>query len=82
MTQANNIERSFILQAMVSMAVADGNVPESKAASISSLYAQVTGDVVRTDEITSAPRAYRRSEERCVGKECASVIRFSGVPET
>ena len=59
MTQANSIERSFILQAMVSMAVADGDVPESKAASISTLYAQVTGDVVSMDEITSAPCAYR-----------------------
>ena len=59
MTQANNIERSFILQAMVSMAAADGDVLEIETAAIGALYAQVTGDAVSVDEITAAPCAYR-----------------------
>ncbi len=59
MTQAQSIERTFILQAMVSMAAANGEVHESEAATIATLYGQLTGDVVSTDEINTAPDAYR-----------------------
>jgi len=58
MTQAHSTDRNFILQAMVSMAAADGDALESKAATISTLYTQVTGDAVSADEINAAPCAY------------------------
>ena len=59
MTQAQSTDRTFILQAMVSMAAADGDVHESEAATIRTVYLQVTGDVVSADEINAAPDAYR-----------------------
>jgi len=59
MTQAQSIERTFILQAMVSMAGATGEGHESEAATIGALYARVTGDEVSVDEISAAPEAYR-----------------------
>ena len=59
MTQVQSTDRIFILQAMVSMAAADGDVQESEAATISTLYSLVTGDVVSADEINAAPDAYR-----------------------
>ena len=59
MTQAQSTDRTFILQAMVSMAAADGDVHESEAATIRTLYSQVTGDAVSADEINAAPDAYR-----------------------
>jgi DnaJ-domain-containing protein 1 len=59
MTQARSTDRTFILQAMVSMAASNGDVLESEAATISTLYSRITGDAVSADEITSAPGAYR-----------------------
>jgi tellurite resistance protein len=59
MTQAHSTDQTFILQAMVSMAAADGDALERKAATISALYSQVTGDAVSVDEINAAPCSYR-----------------------
>lgn len=59
MTQSESIGKTFILQAMVSMAGATGEGHEREAATIGALYAQVTGDVVSADEINAAPDAYR-----------------------
>ena len=59
MTQAHSTDRTFILQAMVSMATADGDVLESETRTISTVFAQVTGDTVSADEINAAPCAYR-----------------------
>lgn len=58
MTQAQSIDHTFILQAMVSMAAANGEVHESETATIATLYAQLTGDAVSAEEITTAPDAY------------------------
>ena len=59
MAQALSTDNTYILQAMVSMATADGDVHQSEAATISALYAQVTGEEISTDEINSAPLSYR-----------------------
>ena len=59
MTQAQSTNRTLILQAMVSMAAADGDVREHEVATIRTVYSQVTGNVVTADEINAAPDAYR-----------------------
>lgn len=59
MTQALSTDRTFLLQAMVSMAAADGDVHESEATTIRTLYSRVTGDAVSAHEINAAPDAYR-----------------------
>ena len=46
MTQTQSTDRTFILQAMVSMAAADGDVHEDELATIRSVYQQFTGETV------------------------------------
>jgi tellurite resistance protein len=59
MAQAQSDTRRFILQAMVSMAAADGEVQDSEMATVRNLYSQFTGDIVSADEVSAATRACR-----------------------
>ena len=54
MTQAQSANQSFILQAMMSMAAADGEVHEREMATIRTVYEQVSGEVLSADDINTA----------------------------
>ena len=78
MPSAQSTNQTFILQAMVSMAAAEGDVLESKVAMIRSVYSQVTGDVVSADEISAAPQPYRARGLTFAGllkRECRELTR-------
>ena len=68
MTRIERRERTCILQAMVSMAAADGEVDAREAATIRKLYIQIAGEAVSADEITRAPAGYRARGLTFVGK--------------
>lgn len=51
--------RDYILQAMVSMAAADGDVHESEVAAIRSIYAHTTGREISDIDLGRAPVARR-----------------------
>jgi DnaJ-domain-containing protein 1 len=59
MTRTQRTDRTFILQAMVSMAAADGDVDENELATIRSVYEQATGETLSTDDINTAPYSDR-----------------------
>ncbi len=61
MTQGQSTDRTFILQAMVSMAAADGDVDENELATICSVYEQATGEALSTDDINTAPYSVQTS---------------------
>jgi hypothetical protein len=46
-------DRDLILQAMVSLAAADGDLHDDELATISTVYEQITGDKVSVDDIKS-----------------------------
>ena len=71
MTQATNTDRTFILQAMVSMAAADGDLHEDEMATIRSVYERFTGEAVSRDDINAAPRG-RQSREVSFAGQLAS----------
>ncbi len=55
MTQIQRSERSFILQAMLSMAAADGDLHDNELATIRTVYERITGEMVTVDDIKIAP---------------------------
>lgn len=59
MTQAQSDTSTFILQAMVSMAAADGAIGLSETETICALYSHLTGERITIDEIATAPDNYR-----------------------
>ena len=54
MTQTPSANQSFILQAMMSMAAADGEVDEREIATIRTVYEQVSGEALSAEEINIA----------------------------
>ncbi len=54
MTQGQSTDRTFILQAMMSMAAADGEVDEREIATIRTVYEQVSGEALSAEEINIA----------------------------
>ncbi len=54
MTQTQSANQSFILQAMMSMAAADGEVHEREMATIRTVYEQVSGEALSADDINTA----------------------------
>ncbi len=61
MTALQSETQTFILQAMVSMAAADGAIGLSETETICALYSQLTGKHPTIEEIATAPDAYRAS---------------------
>ena len=59
MTQTQSTDRAIILQAMVSVAAADGDLHENELATIRTVYEQITGEVVSADDINSAHGSHR-----------------------
>ncbi|MDH3581485.1 MAG: TerB family tellurite resistance protein [Hyphomicrobiales bacterium] len=59
MTELQSETRIFVLQAMVSMAAADGRIALSETETICALYAELTGERPTIEEIATAPDAYR-----------------------
>jgi len=54
MTQTQSANQSFILQAMMSMAAADGEVHEREMATIRTVYEQVSGEALSAHDINTA----------------------------
>jgi len=59
MTQGPRNNRTFILQAMMSMAAADGDLHENELATIRTIYEQISGEDLTADDINSAPHSNR-----------------------
>ncbi len=55
MTQTQSTDRAIILQAMVSVAAADGDLHENELATIRTVYERITGQAVGAHEIDTAP---------------------------
>ena len=53
MTQKKSTDGAIILQAMVSVAAADGDLDKDELATIRTVYEQITGEMVSTDDINS-----------------------------
>jgi tellurite resistance protein len=61
MTQTHSANQAFILQAMLSIAAADGNLHDDELATIRTIYEQVSGEALSTDDINTASSLNRSS---------------------
>ena len=54
MTQTHSANQAFILQAMLSIAAADGNLHDDELTTIRTIYEQVSGEALSADDINTA----------------------------
>ena len=62
MTQIQSAGRAFILQAMVSVAAADGDLHENELATIRTIYEKITGEKISVEDINSAHDGQRSQD--------------------
>jgi tellurite resistance protein len=61
-TQKKSTDGAIILQAMVSVAAADGDLHKDELATIRTVYEQITGEMVSTDDINSTHNSLRSQD--------------------
>ena len=68
MIQTQSPDRTYILQAMVSMAASDGDLHENELATIRTVYERITGQTVGAHEIGTAHSGGPSQGRACAGQ--------------
>ncbi len=68
MIQTQNANQAFILQAMLSIAAADGNLHDDELTTIRTIYEQVSGEALSADDINTASCLNRSTGLSCADR--------------